>query len=72
VGPEGQLLVRQAIEQSWLHIPAVSDTRCLLLGDTIPVAWPSWLSGMVSLGDMLLAVGVASYITAVMLDASKE
>lgn len=72
VGPEGKLRVRQVIEQSWLHTPAASDTRCLLLGDTIPVTWPSWLSGMVSLGDILMAVGVATYITAMMLSASKE
>ena len=49
--------VAQSLAASWLHVPATSDTLALLLGDVIPFPGPWWHRGMLSLGDVILALG---------------
>jgi len=56
-----------AIERSWLHVEATARTAVLFLADAIPVYGPSWQRGLVSLGDLMLAIGIAQYIATTML-----
>lgn len=55
-----------AIERSWLHVAAHASTRFLILADVVPIPGPQGLRGMASIGDALLALGVAVALTAMM------
>lgn len=49
----------EQIQASWLHIEMTPFVRLAVLADVIPVVGPVWHRGMVSLGDIMLAAGVA-------------
>lgn len=51
-----------AIASSWLHIPVDPDTRMLILADVIPTHGPKALRAMLSVGDLLLMIGVGRLI----------
>lgn len=51
-----------AIAESWLHIPAGINSTLLWITDVIPVPGPSWHRGLISLGDVLLSMGVGLYV----------
>ena len=54
------------IAESWLHVSATASTNLLILADVIPIPGPQGLRGMASLGDTLLALGVASALVEMM------
>ena len=56
-----------ALESSWLHVPALPTTSLPFLADVIPISWPAWQRGLVSMGDAMLAIGIAQYIVTTML-----
>lgn len=49
-----------------LHVPMTGTTSLPILGDILPVTGPESLQAMVSLGDMLMVVGVAAFLVAAM------
>jgi hypothetical protein len=49
----------------FVHVLARSGTRFVWLADVIPLPGPSWLRALVSVGDCLLLVGVATFLGAV-------
>lgn len=51
-----------ALEASWLHIPADSHTRMLILADVIPAPGPKGLRAMLSIGDLFLMIGVGRFV----------
>jgi len=55
-----------AIERSWLHVTAYASTSLLVLADVVPVPGPQGLRGMASIGDALLALGVAAALATMM------
>ncbi|MBU4555424.1 MAG: DUF5317 domain-containing protein [Actinobacteria bacterium] len=55
-----------AIAKSWLHVSATASTQLLVLADVIPIPGPQGLRGLASLGDILLALGVASALVKMM------
>jgi len=67
-----QARVHEQIARSWLHIEAVSSTRLLFLADVVPVTWPPWQRGLISLGDAFLAIGAAQYIVTTMVRSSDD
>ncbi len=54
------------IQSSWLHVEVTTHTRLLILADVVPLVGPTWHRGMVSLGDIMLAVGVAHLVFSAM------
>lgn len=54
--------VRTAFAADCLHEELAQDTRLKLLADNIAVPGPTWQRGVVSLGDILLAAGLASWV----------
>ena len=52
-----QEAVAQSLAASWLHTPSGPNTSALLLADVIPFPGPWWHRGMLSLGDVFLALG---------------
>ncbi len=63
--------VDAAIAKSWLHVPAGIDSTLLWLADVIPVPGPAWHRGLISLGDVLLSMGIGLYIFARMHDQTE-
>lgn len=47
---------------SWLHVPVQGFTRLVVLSDVLPILGPTWHRGMASLGDILMAAGVAHLV----------
>lgn len=58
----------QSMESDYLHEPQDDETRLDVLGDVITVPGPIWQRGVMSVGDMLLALGLAGWVFA----ASRE
>lgn len=58
--PRSETLVE--LEQDYLHEPIREDTRLSVLCDVIAVPGPEWQRGVISLGDVLLTVGLAGWI----------
>lgn len=50
------------LARSWLHEAADAGARLLILADVIPVPGPGVLRGMVSLGDILIVVGISLFV----------
>lgn len=50
------------IQASWLHVPLSMYTRLALLSDVLPIPGPNWHRGMASIGDVMLAAGVAHLV----------
>lgn len=57
----------RAVGNSWLYVAASDDTKFWVFGDVIPIGGPAWHRGMMSLGDALLAIGVARHVAVTML-----
>jgi len=55
-----------AIESSWLHRAFVSGTRFPLLADVMPLSVMGRAWGMASLGDLLIALGAAAALFALL------
>lgn len=51
-----------ALGDSWLHIPADPHVRMLILADVIPAPGPGGLRAMLSIGDLLLMIGVGRFV----------
>lgn len=51
----------QSMESDYLHEPQDSATRLAVLGDVITVPGAAWQRGVVSVGDLLLALGLAGW-----------
>lgn len=66
--------MQTALTHSWLHVPADASSMFLVLGDVLPIPGPSWHRGMASLGDIMLAAGVAYLVFSSMheLDSTRE
>ncbi|MDZ4179954.1 MAG: DUF5317 family protein [Coriobacteriia bacterium] len=60
----GITAIEEGISSSWLHVPADASTHLLFLSDVFPVSIPIGQSLMLSLGDILLATGLALYLFA--------
>lgn len=59
----------QSMEGDYLHQPQASDTQLAVLGDVITVPGPEWQRGVVSVGDLLLALGLAGWVFAASRDS---
>lgn len=51
-----------AVADSWLHIPADSHSRMVILADVIPAPGPRGFRAMLSIGDLLLMIGVGRFV----------
>lgn len=60
----GAAAIERSLGDSWLHVTADASTRFLFLSDVIPVSIPVGPNLMLSLGDILLATGLALYLFA--------
>lgn len=58
-----------AVSASWLHVPMGATTNVRVLADVIPVPGPSWSRGLVSIGDVLISVGLGLYLFIQMVSA---
>lgn len=54
----------ESMQSDYLHEPQDSETRLAVLGDVITVPGPEWQRGVVSVGDLLLALGLAGWVFA--------
>ncbi|MHB1136728.1 MAG: DUF5317 family protein [Coriobacteriia bacterium] len=45
-----------------LHEPLDGETRLAVLADLIPIPGPQWQRGVVSMGDLLLAMGLGGWV----------
>lgn len=52
----------QSMQEDYLHEPQDGDTRLAVLGDVITVPGPTWQQGVLSAGDLMLAVGLAGWV----------
>ena len=55
---------RAVLAADCLHEEMTEDTRLALLGDFIAVSGPQWQRGVISAGDILLAIGLAAWVFA--------
>lgn len=55
---------RMTFEIDCLHKELTSDTRLPVLADVIAVPGPRWQRGVVSAGDLMLALGLAGWVFA--------
>ncbi len=59
-----RVAARQALEVDCLHEELTDVTLLPILADVIAVPGPPWQRGVVSLGDLLLAVGLGAWVLA--------
>jgi len=55
---------RQAFERDCLHEELVLETRLTSLADVIAIPGPEWQRAVVSVGDLLLALGLGGWVFA--------
>lgn len=53
---------RAALENDCLHTELTQRTRLALLADIVVVPGPSWQRGVVSVGDLLLGLGLGGWV----------
>ena len=53
---------RAALEDACLHEPLNETTLLPFLADVVPIPGPAWQRGVVSVGDMLLALGLGAWV----------
>lgn len=53
-----------ALEADCLYEPLGSETRLAVLADVITVPGPTWQRGVVSVGDLVLALGLSGWVFA--------
>ncbi len=51
---------QQRLNASWIHVPLSANTHIPILADVIPVPGPPGFRGLASLGDLWMAIGIAS------------
>ncbi|PKQ29091.1 MAG: hypothetical protein CVT60_07155 [Actinobacteria bacterium HGW-Actinobacteria-10] len=51
-----------AIANSWLHIPTDPNTRMIVLADVVPAPGPTGFRSMLSIGDLLIMIGVGRFV----------
>jgi len=54
----------QSMQADYLHEPQDDQTLLAVLGDVITAPGPEWQRGVMSVGDVLLAVGLAGWVFA--------
>lgn len=57
-----RLVIREALDEDCLHEELDSSTRLPVLADVLAIPGPPWHRGVISVGDMLLAVGLAGWV----------
>lgn len=55
---------RSALAADCLHEEVKDETKLPLLADVIPVPGPSWHGGVISVGDILLSLGLGAWVFA--------
>lgn len=58
----GQDVAQNLFDTDLVHIPLESGTSLPVLADVIPVPGPAWHRGVVSVGDIFLALGAAWFV----------
>lgn len=54
--------IRDALNRDPLHVETGASDKLVILADVIPVPGPSWHRGVISIGDILLSVGLAVWV----------
>jgi hypothetical protein len=58
----GQVPAADVLADDLVHVPLDSDTRLVALADVIAFPGPAWHRSVISIGDVLLALGVCVFI----------
>jgi len=59
-----QVAAAEPEEWDLVHVPMGGDSVLSMLGDWIPIPGPPWHRGVVSPGDVVMALGVAAVVNA--------
>ena len=60
-----RVAARAALEADCLHEELTDSSRLVVLADVIAVPGPRWQRGVLSIGDLLLALGLAAWLAEV-------